>query len=125
VPYQPASYRQLDWFHRAVRPQEAQNHLRPYPVGGDIIIVGEKIKVDPISEEEPEIGVFFVDVYGTEVPLDPAAENNPQKIICRLPVVVTDGVYTLKIVTLFTGGTTLLKTLRTLQYELPLTAITR
>jgi hypothetical protein len=92
-------------------------------VGGDIIITGEKIKINPTGEEG--LGVFFVDVYGTEIPLDyPATENNPKKIICRLPAQVTDGTYSLKIVTRFTSGKIMLKTPRTILYELPLTAIT-
>jgi hypothetical protein len=92
-------------------------------VYGDIVITGEKIKIEPVGEEG--LGVFFVDVYGTEIPLDyPPIENNPKKIICRLPAQVTDGVYTLKIVTRYTSGSIMLKTPRTIQYELPLTAVT-
>jgi hypothetical protein len=92
-------------------------------VGGDVIITGDKIKIAPAGEEG--LGVFFVDAYGTEIPLDhPMTENNPKKIICRLPLSVTDGTYTLKIVTQYTSGTTMLKTPRTILYELPLTAVT-
>jgi hypothetical protein len=95
-------------------------------VGGDVIITGSKIKVDPIDEEEPELGVFFVDIYGTEIPLDyPLTENTPKKIVCRLPYQVTDGTYTLKIVTRYTSSATLLKAPRTILYELPLTAVTQ
>ena len=93
-------------------------------VGGDIVITGDKIKIDPLGEEG--LGVFFVDTYGTEIPLDhPVTENNPKKIICRLPVnVMVGGVYTLKIVTRHSNGTTYLKNPRTILYELPLTAVT-
>jgi hypothetical protein len=95
-------------------------------VGGDVIITGTKIKVDPIDEEEPELGVFFVDIYGTEIPLDSAmAENTPKKIVCRLPYQVTDGTYTLKIVTRFSSSAILLKAPRTITYDLPLTAVTQ
>jgi hypothetical protein len=95
-------------------------------VGGDIIITGEKIKIDPINEEEPELGVFFVDMYGTEIPLDyPLIENNPKKLVCRLPAQIYDGVYTLKIVTRFSSSNTMLKNPRTIQYDLPLTAVTQ
>jgi hypothetical protein len=95
-------------------------------VGGDIIITGSKIKIDPIDEEQPELGVFFVDIYGTEIPLDyPLTENTPKKIVCRLPYQVTDGTYTLKIVTRFSTSSTMLKTPRTIQYEIPLTAVTQ
>ncbi|MDR1384757.1 MAG: DUF4469 domain-containing protein [Planctomycetaceae bacterium] len=41
-----------------------------------------------------------------------------------MPAQVTDGVYTLKIVTRFSNGAILLKNPRTIQYELPLTAVT-
>jgi hypothetical protein len=92
-------------------------------VGGDVIITGDKIKIAPAGEEG--LGVFFIAEDGTEIPLDhPATENNPKKIICRLPANVTDGTYTLKIVTRFTGGVVYLKTPRTILYELPLTAVT-
>lgn len=65
---------------------------------GDVIITGKKIKIAPAGEEG--LGVFFVTEDGTEIPLDhPMTENNPKKIICRLPPDVTDGIYTLKIVT--------------------------
>ena len=91
-------------------------------VGGDIIITGEKIKIAPVGEEG--LGVFFVAPDGTDIPLDhPMTENNPKKIICRLPLDVTDGIYTLKIVTRFSSGTLYLKTPRTILYELPLTAV--
>lgn len=92
-------------------------------VGGDVIITGDKIKIAPTGEEG--LGVFFVTENGTEIPLDhPMTENNPKKIICRLPLNVTDGIYTLKIVTRYTSGITTLKTPRTILYELPLTAVT-
>ncbi|MDR0613952.1 MAG: DUF4469 domain-containing protein [Dysgonamonadaceae bacterium] len=92
-------------------------------VGGDVIITGKKIKIAPAGEEG--LGVFFVTEDGTEIPLDhPMTENNPKKIICRLPPDVTDGIYTLKIVTRYTSGITTLKTPRTILYELPLTAVT-
>lgn len=95
-------------------------------VGGDIIITGSKIKIDPIDEEQPELGVFFVDIYGTEIPLDyPLTENTPKKIVCRLPYQVTDGTYTLKIVTRYSTSVIKLKAPRTIQYDLPLTAVTQ
>ena len=92
-------------------------------VGGDIIITGDKIKIAPAGEEG--LGVFFVTEDGTDIPLDhPMTENNPKKIICRLPLNVTDGIYTLKIVTRYSNGSTNLEKPRTLLYELPLTAVT-
>jgi hypothetical protein len=91
-------------------------------VGGDIIITGEKIRIDPSGEEG--LGVFFVNADGGEIPLDyPITENNPKKIICRLPAnIIAGGVYTLKIVTRYSSNPAHLKTPRILLYELPLTA---
>jgi hypothetical protein len=92
-------------------------------VGGDVIITGDKIRIAPVGEEG--LGVFFVNPDGGDMPLDhPAIENNPKKIICRLPLSVTDGTYTLKIVTRFSSGKQYLNAPRTIQYELPLTAVT-
>lgn len=93
--------------------------------GGDMIITGEKIKIAPDGEEG--LGVFFIPATGgAEIPLDyPVTENNPKKIVCRLPAQVYPGsVYTLKIVTRYTSGQVMLKQPRTIVYELPLTAVT-
>jgi hypothetical protein len=87
---------------------------------GDIIIEGEKIKIAPA--DEAGLGVFFTDANGTNIPLDyPLTENNPKRIVCRVPA-LADGVYTLKIVTRYSSGSTLLKNPRTIVYELPLKA---
>jgi hypothetical protein len=92
-------------------------------IGGDIIITGEKIKIAPAGEEG--LGVFFIYPGGDELPLDhPMTENNPKKIICRLPASISEGTYTLKIVTRYSNGSTNLEKPRTLLYELPLTAVT-
>ena len=89
-------------------------------VSGDIIIAGEKIKVTPTNEAG--LGVFFVDADGMAVSLDyPLSENNPKKIICRVPE-MNDGEYTLKIVTRYSGSS-LLKQPRTIVYELPLKVV--
>jgi hypothetical protein len=90
-------------------------------LNGDIIIHGSKIRVAPTDEED--FGVFFTDANGTDVPLDyPLTENNPKKIVCRVPGSLTPGeTYTLKIVTKFSHGTThMLKDPRTIIYELPI-----
>jgi hypothetical protein len=91
--------------------------------GGDIIIKGEKIKIAPETTpgNEEGLGVFFIDVNGNEITLDyPMSENTPKKILCRVPAILVDGEYTLKIVTRFVSGNTLLKEPRTIVYELPL-----
>ncbi|MDR1593229.1 MAG: DUF4469 domain-containing protein [Prevotellaceae bacterium] len=86
---------------------------------GDIAITGEKIKIAPDNEEG--LGVFFVDINGSKIPLDyPIVENNPKKILCRVPASLAYGVYTLQIVTRFTSAVVLLNEPRTIVYELPL-----
>jgi hypothetical protein len=88
-------------------------------VGGDLIITGEKIRIEPIDEEG--LGVFFVDASGIETPVThPLTQNDPKKIICRTPALGA-GDYTLKIVTRFSNSAVQLKAPRTLIYELPLT----
>ncbi|GHT69692.1 hypothetical protein FACS189452_10440 [Bacteroidia bacterium] len=87
--------------------------------GDDIIIEGDKIKIEP--EGETGIGIFFVSATGT-----PAAvthrllQNGPKKVIARIPAVAA-GAYTLKIVTRYTSGSnTLLKESREIEYAIPL-----
>ena len=85
---------------------------------GDLIIEGEKIRIAPAGEEG--LGVFFVHPNGDAVLVtDPLTQNDPKKIIARVPA-LADGTYTLKIVTRFTSGNNLLKEPRTIVYELPL-----
>jgi hypothetical protein len=50
---------------------------------------------------------------------DPLTQNDPKKIICRVPSLAA-GEYTLKIVTRYSNGTTLLKEPRAIVYDLPL-----
>jgi hypothetical protein len=86
---------------------------------GDIIITGKKIKIAPA--DDASLGVFFVDDSNTETPLDyPLAENNPKKILCRIPANLANGVYTLKIVTCYSNSSTLLASSRAIVYDLPL-----
>jgi hypothetical protein len=86
---------------------------------GNLIIEGEKIKVAPAGEAG--LGIFFVLPNGDAAPVTEAlTQNDPKKIICRVPSLAA-GVYTLQIATRFTSGNTLLKLPRTIAYELPLT----
>jgi hypothetical protein len=86
---------------------------------GDVTIDGVKIRIFPADGEG--LGIFFVDAGGSETPVThPLSMNNPKKIICRAPALGA-GEYTLKIVTQFSASITLLKTPRTIVYELPLT----
>ncbi|MDR2691242.1 MAG: DUF4469 domain-containing protein [Dysgonamonadaceae bacterium] len=88
---------------------------------GDIIITGEKIKIAP--DKDSTVGVFFVDDEGEDISLDyPMTENNPKRIVCRVPE-LSYGTYTLKIVTRYVGNTTLLKQNRTIVYDVPLTLV--
>jgi hypothetical protein len=90
-------------------------------LNGDIIIEGEKIRIAPLVDATT--GVFFVDVNGMETTLDyPVTENNPKKIVCRVPGSLIPGeTYTLKIITRYThGGNALLKEPRAIVYELPI-----
>lgn len=87
---------------------------------GDIIIDGEKIKITPL--DDPTLGVFFVDENLKEKGLDHRlSENNPKRIVCRVPADLHCGTYTLKIVTRYSNGSTLLNNSRTIQYNQVLT----
>ena len=90
--------------------------------GEDILIEGTKIKI----AGDPDLcGVYFIPrdapeetIYKVERRL---TQNDPSRIIARVPATITPGSYTLRIVTQFTGGSNLLKEPRTLEYEMPLT----
>jgi hypothetical protein len=85
----------------------------------DILIAGDKIKIAP--DDDDTLGVFFVDVQGTEHPLThKITENLPKKLIVRVPALAA-GSYTLKIVTRFSNSTTLVQEPRALSYALPVT----
>jgi hypothetical protein len=88
-------------------------------INDDIVIEGEKIRVAPDGEEGP--GIFFLSVHGEEWPVTRRlTQNDPKKIIARVPD-LPSGTYTLLIKTRFSQSTTLLKEVRTLNYNLPLT----
>jgi hypothetical protein len=95
-------------------------------IGGDIIITGDKIRIDPVGESG--LGIFFVDAGGSETPVTHVlTQNDPKRIICRVPALTStllDAEYTLKIVTRFSTSAVLLKTPRTIIYELPLKPLT-
>jgi hypothetical protein len=93
--------------------------------GDDILIDGDKIKLlglpQPDGSMESGIGVFFLAIVGGG-PQEAirVSENRPSHLQARVPA-LTKGTYTLRIVTRFTSGTTLLKEPRTIDYELLLT----
>ena len=84
----------------------------------DIRIDGEKIRV---AGEAAGIGVFFIDADDKEHPVTRRlTTNDPKTLLARVPADLTDGKYTLRIVTQFSNTTTLLKEPRTIEYERPL-----
>jgi hypothetical protein len=85
--------------------------------GGQIIIAGDKIKIEPIGE--PGIGVFLTNGV-TEYPLAPLAVNRPKEIIAIVPPGLPDGTYSLYAATRYAGGNTLLKDIRRVSYNTPL-----
>jgi hypothetical protein len=80
--------------------------------GGQIIIAGERIKVEPVGEAG--IGVFIVN-GDTSYQLTPLAVNRPKEIIAVLPA-VPPGEYKLHIDTRFSEGKILLNESRRLNY---------
>ena len=89
--------------------------------GEDILIEGTKIKV--VGDEEL-CGIYFIPrdapeetIYKVERRL---TQNDPSRIIARVPATMAPGAYTLRIVTQFSTATTTLKEPRTLEYETPL-----
>jgi hypothetical protein len=86
---------------------------------GDLIIEGEKIRISPIDGEG--LGIFFILANGDAAPVtDPLTQNDPKKIICRVPSLAA-GEYTLQIVTRFSNTSTLLKEARAIIYNQLLT----
>lgn len=81
--------------------------------GGQIVIKGEKIKVEP-DTDDPAIGVFLTD-GATDWHITPLAVNHPREIITVIPAVAA-GDYTLYISTRYAGGKTLLKEPRRITY---------
>lgn len=87
--------------------------------GDDIRIDGEKIRV---AGEGDTIGVFFIGSDDTSHPvIRRLTTNDPKTILARVPADLTDGKYTLRIVTQFSNNSTLLKEPRTIEYERLLT----
>lgn len=82
--------------------------------GDDILAEGEKLKVAPA--EEPGLGVFFIDEAGEAVAVTRRlTQNEPKKLLIRVPA-LAPGQYTLRVVTRFSNGSTLLTEPRTIEY---------
>lgn len=84
--------------------------------GDDILIEGNKIKVTPADDER--VGVFFVSAEGVATKVTRRfTQNDPSRVIARVPADLAAGRYTLRIVTCYAGSSTLLKDPRTIEYE--------
>jgi hypothetical protein len=82
---------------------------------GDILIEGAKIKIAP--DDVDTNGIFFIDAEGLAIKVTHRlAQNNPKRIIARIPAALVPGEYTLKIVTNYAGNTHL-KEARELVYS--------
>jgi hypothetical protein len=95
----------------------SQNHL--LTPGRNIKIAGAKLK---IAGEDPSVGLFFdPEAGGALVPVDMSdlAVNRPAELIAVIPN-LAPGVYRVRIVTQYSGGT-LLKHPHTLTFDKPLT----
>ena len=86
-------------------------------IGDDILIEGEKLKVD---EKDPLQGVFFVTKDGGEYKTERRLSlNKPTQILARVPANVPEGKVTVKVRTKFAGSAKALKELREIIYGLP------
>jgi len=86
--------------------------------GDDLLIEGDRIRILP--EDEAGMGVFFVNADGEAIPVTRRLTmNQPKRLIARVPELPA-GQYTLRIVTRFTNGNTLLKEPRVIEYDRPL-----
>jgi hypothetical protein len=89
-------------------------HITP---GGIAVITGDKLRIVP--EDNPEMGVFFVDESGGKTPVTQISQNDPKRLTVLVPSLPA-GTYTLQVVTRFSNGSTLLKVARTIVYDTPL-----
>jgi hypothetical protein len=91
--------------------------------GDDILIAGNKIKVVGLPQTdgslEPGIGVFFVAANGSQIDATRISENAASRVVARVPSMLPGPSPRLRIVTRYSGSL-LLKTPRTIDYDLPL-----
>jgi hypothetical protein len=88
--------------------------------GGQIIISGEKIKIEPYTSDAT-CGVF-IETATTADLLYPLAVNNPKEIIALLPQ-LPKGTYHLYIKTRYSNSSTLLKEAREIDYTTPIIVV--
>ena len=92
------------------------------PIGDDIIIEGEKIKIQDEADEAQ--GVFFADSTGAEHRVSrKLTVNKPAQLIARVPADLAEGSVTLIVRTKYTGSATTLKSVRELRYAYELKAV--
>ena len=89
-------------------------------IGDDIIIEGDKLKVD---EKDAQQGVFFKAADGTEHKTTRRLSvNKPGQIIARVPQALPEGQTTVIVRTKLTGSNKTLKEVREMIFKLPCTA---
>jgi hypothetical protein len=92
------------------------------------IIEGEKLKIAPeieiktATDDEQNLGVFFIDAEGIATPAKRLIQNYPKHLVVRTPN-LTSGKYTLRIVTRYSKSGTLLQDPRIIEYGRPLTVL--
>ena len=89
-------------------------------IGDDILIEGEKLKVD---EKDTEQGVFFLTSDGGEHKTERRLSvNKPSQIIARVPKNIPEGKVQIVVRTKYSGSGAPLKELREVVFKLPCTA---
>ena len=89
-------------------------------IGDDILIEGEKLKVD---EKDAEQGVFFIASDGSEHKTERRLSvNKPSQIIARVPKNIPQGKVQIVVRTKYSGSGAPLKELREAVFKLPCTA---
>ena len=89
-------------------------------IGDDILIEGEKLKVD---EKDPLQGVFFVTEDGGEYKTERRLSlNKPTQILARVPANVPEGKVTVKVRTKYSNNPRQLKEMREIVFGHPCTA---
>ena len=92
------------------------------PIGDDISIEGDKIKIADEADETQ--GVFFIASDGKETRVSrKLTMNKPKHVIARVPADLSEGEYTVVIRTKYTSGGTILKDVRELRYSHTIKAV--
>jgi hypothetical protein len=89
-------------------------HITP---NGILVITGEKLRVAP--DDDPAMGIFFVNAQGQQTRVTQISQNEPKKLTILAPSLPA-GEYALHIVTRYSNGAKHLKDPRTIVYETPL-----